>query len=107
MKVKDESIIIFKPSPNTVLLWVDRGQPLNLVKFQNVCPEREREWIKKERKMILLLLDNFLSFETLETENVTKERRDLVSSWQADLSASYFRFFWDFDSHARDRLLAV
>ena len=42
MKVKDESIIIFKSSPNIVLLWVDRGQPLNSVKFQNVCPQRER-----------------------------------------------------------------
>lgn len=50
MKVKDESIIIFKPSPNTVLLWVDRGQPLNLVKFQNVCPERERERVDKKGK---------------------------------------------------------
>ena len=111
MKVMDESIIIFKSSPNIVVLWVDRGQPLNSKRFQNICPERERdrerEWIKKERKTILLLLNNFLSFETLETENVTKERRDSVSSWQADLSASYFRFLCDFVSHARDRLLTV
>lgn len=81
------------------------------MKFQNICPERDRQtergWIKKERKMILLLLDNFLSSETLETENLTKERRNSVSSWQADLSASYFRFLCDFDSHARDRLLVV
>ena len=84
---------------------------MNSMKFQNICPERDRQtekgWIKKERKTILLLLDNFLSSETLETENLTKERRNSVSSWQADLSASYFRFLCDFDSHARDRLLAV
>lgn len=54
-----------------------------------------------------MLLNNFLSFETVETENVTEERRDSGSSWQADLSARYFRFLCDFDSHARDRPLAV
>ena len=43
MKVMDESIIILKSSPNIVLLWVDRGQPLNSMRFQNICPERERE----------------------------------------------------------------
>ena len=70
--------------------------------------ERERQRVdKKGKKDDLLLLDNFLSFETLETENVTKERRGFSEFVQADLSASYFRFLCDFDSHARDRLLAV
>lgn len=52
-------------------------------------------------------LESFLSFKTLENENITKEARDSMSSWEADFSASYFRFLWDFDFYAGDRPPAV
>lgn len=50
MKVMDESIIIFKSSPNIVLLWVGRGQPLNSMRFQDICPERERDRKRVDKK---------------------------------------------------------